>query len=164
MIMEILENYMLNSSSVALLPGYSTDYETIVIEEMKTLYVKQSMMSIVHESCLFIGLTTYEARKKVIAKMTAFLRKTPILFSDTKDICFFHTHGNHNLNNHWFSANHILDIHSSKNKNHCNVYLMNGMQMEVPCSKVSFQNLYNRALALLTIQQTNPSERMKRIT
>src|SRR5699024_11506194 len=96
---------------------YSTDYETIVMEEMKTLYVKQSMMSIVQESCIFIGLTTYEARKKVIAKMTAFLRKTPILFSDTKDICFFHTHGNHNLNNHWFSANHILDIHSSKNKN-----------------------------------------------
>lgn len=155
---------MLNSTSVALLPGYSIDYETIVIEEMRTLYVKQSMMSIVHESCLFIGLTTYETRKKVIAEMTAFLRKTPILFSDTKDICFFHTHGNYNLKNHWFSANHILDVHASKNKNHCIVYLHNGMQIEVPCSKISFKNLHNRALALRSIQQINPSERMKRIT
>lgn len=87
----IIDTYITNTNTYMLLPVRAIDYYSIVLEKESIYYVKQTPLEIIRRSCLKLGLTTYEARRKVIAEEYSLRYKTPIVLSQLEEIFAFPT-------------------------------------------------------------------------
>ena len=60
---EIVTEYEINQRTMALLPVAHIEYSTLVIEQYRQLYVKQTPLQIIKAACLDGG-AEYEGKKK----------------------------------------------------------------------------------------------------
>lgn len=114
----VIPSYHINRKTVALIPGMSTDYDTVVIKENGTKYVSQTALQMIHDTCQRDDWTTYEGRRQSVVDQTNFVKKTPIPASIRNGIYLFPTHSPTHMDNHWIASRHVLSMRKAPRKHH----------------------------------------------
>jgi len=105
----IISTYKINSHTQALLPAKSINYQTIVIEENKILYVRQTPLEIIRQGCVD-DWSDYVSRRNAVMHHTSFIQRLPIPVNIRKAFYFFPTHSPGHSDNCWIAYQHILII------------------------------------------------------
>jgi len=106
---KILPHYSIHSNTMALLPTNHVNYQTIVKEPNRHIYVKQTPFQLIKQACLE-RFTTYEGIREAVQHHTGFQRKVPIPISPHSNIYFFPTHAINHSDCCWVSYHHVLRI------------------------------------------------------
>lgn len=101
--------YEVTPKTQAILPAMEIDYSAIVIEEHRTLYVRQTPLQIIKAACLEGG-ATYEGRRKAVTHLTGAVQKVPIPINPRRDIFAFPTHSPTAFECNWIFYHHIKSI------------------------------------------------------
>lgn len=105
----IKQSYQINLRTLGILPAKQIEYDTIVIEEHQTLYIRQTPLEIIQESCIN-DWASYEGKRKAVSHHMNITYKVPIPISLTENLYFFPTHSPRDINNCWIGAHHIAHI------------------------------------------------------
>ena len=129
---------------MALLPAKVIDYDTIVLEQTRTLYIQQTPLEIIKAAC-YNEWYTYEGRREAVMRHTNFRNKVPIPICSHKEIYFFPTHSPNLFENHWLSYKHIVKTTSiSRNAKTSTITFLNGAKRTIPMSSYSLNNQMKR--------------------
>src|SRR5690625_1224879 len=82
------------------------EYDTIVIERERKLYIRQTPLQIIKSSCQKYW-STYEGRRDAVVALMNFKQKVPIPISIHKAIYLFPTHSPNHLDNSWIAYEHV---------------------------------------------------------
>lgn len=117
MVESICDRYEINKMTLALVPIAHMEYDTLVFEEGRKIYVKQTPKEMIHEACLKGG-ASYEGRRKAVIYKANIQRKVPIPIDPLQDIFAFPTHSPEQFHCHWIFPSHILSTATLPNS-HC---------------------------------------------
>lgn len=140
----IKETYMINENTLALLPAMQIEYDTIVIEKQKELYIRQTPFQLIKAAC-FNDWCTYEGKRQAVILHTNLKRKVPIPINTTKGIYFFPTHSQKSIHNNWIAFHHIVNFNKVKAESNSPsktiISFTNGMEMkfDIPFSTIQRQ-------------------------
>ena len=156
--------YDISLKTMALLPARDIDYDTIVIKENETKYIRQTSFNLIKEACLKRDWTTYEGRRYGVIQQTNFKQKTPIPIDIDKGIYFFPTHSPSNMDNIWIALHHILSIGKilayGKTKDAQSiVYFKNRHALKLSISFHTLKEQYNRTLQCVMMIDKVKNER-----
>jgi len=155
-------HYTITEKTLALIPAFQIEYDTIVFEMDQILHIKKSPLELIKTACLD-HWCNYEGRRQAVIHHTGFKQKTPIPINIYKEICFFPTHSPKNINNKWISFKHIIKyIIVSHNPTKTKVIFSNGMQLELNISKHIIKNQIQRAFECMYRMKNNLGEKEDR--
>ncbi|WP_226036134.1 competence protein ComK [Aquibacillus saliphilus] len=103
---EILSNYDINERTMAILPSFQIDYDAIVIEPGRKLFVKKMPMELIRTACLEGG-ASYEGRRTAVMYKTESRQKVPIPVNPSMNIYTFPTHSPSQFECSWIFFNHV---------------------------------------------------------
>lgn len=106
---DILSHYSIHPNTMALLPSNHLDYDTIVKEPDRDIYVKQKPIELIKQACLD-RFATYEGVREAVQHNTGFKRKIPIPINPYLNLYFFPTHATNHIDCCWISYYHVLRI------------------------------------------------------
>lgn len=109
---DILSHYSIHSNTMALLPSNHKDYDTIVKEPDRDIYVKQKPLELIKQACLE-RFATYEGVREAVQHNTGLKRKVPIPINPHLNLYFFPTHATNHFDCCWISYYHVLRIEKS---------------------------------------------------
>ena len=112
----VLTTYTIGSQTLALLPAKQIDYDTVVIKQSGTKYVRQTPLKLIKAAC-YDDWTTYEGRRQAVTHHTNFKQKVPIPISIDKGIYLFPTHSPRSIHNSWIAYQHIAFIKKAPQHN-----------------------------------------------
>ena len=141
-----MNNYIINSNTVALIPIKKE--LTRILEENYSFIVNENSMKIIENSCRYFG-SSYLGRHKGTKTLTGINYKSPIIIEESKNIIYFPTMSPRETMCSWLSLRHI-DKYVSKN-NKIQVIFENGDKYSFDISYGSFDNQYLRATKLESI-------------
>lgn len=130
---EILEDYLINEKTVAIMPAYKIEYESIVMEENQTYYVKKHPFKLIQENCLKNG-ASYDGRRRSVTYLTGYSRCVPIPINPRSDIFAFPTHSPKSDKCSWIFFKHIIHVKNGNNKNESIIYFKNRKSITVDIS------------------------------
>jgi len=104
-----LDHYEINRDTLALLPAYHTDYDTIVWEKDQILYVRKTPLQLLKEACLEGG-AEYNGRRVAVTYKTGIQSKIPIPVDPLEQIYAFPTHSPKQSECSWIFYHHIKSI------------------------------------------------------
>ncbi|WP_138418259.1 competence protein ComK [Aquibacillus sediminis] len=107
--MKTIPNYHVNERTMALIPAYHIEYDTIVLEAGRQLFVQQPAIQIIKSACLD-GYSTYEGRRKAVNYQMGVKRKVPIPICPMKNIFTFPTQAPTDYDCHWIFYHHVQSI------------------------------------------------------
>ena len=142
----MIDDYEINSSTLALIP--LGENESLVMEEEESYTVWQKSSQIIDHNCKYFG-SSLKGRYEGASNLLGFSYKVPIIIEESRDIIFFPTAAIKSLKCSWISLNHVLKYESS-GKNTLLTF-KNGQKITIPMSKYSFENQILRASRLGTI-------------
>jgi len=142
----MIENYEINSSTLALIP--LDPNESLIMEEEESYTVKKNSTEIVDHSCKYFG-SSLQGRHEGASSLLGFSYKTPIVIEESKSIIFFPTASSNSLKCYWISLNHIMKYESIGR--HTLLTFKNGKKITVKVSKYSFENQILRASRLESV-------------
>ncbi|PAM96117.1 competence protein, partial [Flavobacterium sp. IR1] len=87
---QVLKSYEINRDTVAIVPAYAPDYDTIVYETDQTYYVKELAHSMIERACIEGGATC-EGRRDAVSKLINVSSKIPIPIDPLNHIYAFPT-------------------------------------------------------------------------
>ncbi len=111
----ILEDYIINENTQALLPARQIDFDTIVIEKGRKIKVRKTSLELIKAAC-YNDWSTYDGKRQAVIHHTNFKRKVPIPINIRNGNYFFPTHSPTSIYNKWFSYKHIYEIMKHPNK------------------------------------------------
>ncbi|WP_156290974.1 competence protein ComK [Oceanobacillus salinisoli] len=141
---EILSHYSIHKNTISLLPAKHIDYYTIVLEQNRYIYVKQTPIEIIKNSCLN-RYTTYEGVREAVYHYTGFKRKVPIPINPHQNIYFFPTHATNDYECCWISCDHVLQINQTT-KSSSSLTFNNGKTIQFDVSTYSLKKQMQRTL------------------
>lgn len=103
---EIMTDYLINPRTRILLPAKEIEYDTIIYEQDKQIFVKKTAMQLIETACLRYG-STYDGRRRATVNRTNFKRMVPIPISISRDIYAFPTHSPTDYDCAWIFSNHV---------------------------------------------------------
>ncbi|MRH43333.1 competence protein [Aquibacillus halophilus] len=106
---DIFTSYHVNYRTMAIIPATHFDYQTIVLESGKKLFIKQTPLEIIKVACLDGG-ASYDGRRAAVMYQTSCHRKVPIPINPSKNIFTFPTHSPSQLQCKWIFYNHVKII------------------------------------------------------
>lgn len=142
--MEVLNKYIVSTETSALLPAKSIDFQTIVLENNRKLYVRRTPFEIIKDSCLQ-NWSTYEGRKQATIHRTGFKEKVPIPINPLDAIIALPTHGLRHHNCSWIMLEHIFDYRPI-DKNRVKIIFHNKQTIEIDLSYNALDNQYKRGM------------------
>lgn len=142
----MIEDYEINSSTLALIP--LGENESLVMEEEESYTVKQKSSDIIDHSCKFFG-SSLKGRYEGASELLGYSYKIPIVIEESRDIIFFPTASLTSLKCYWISLNHISK-YEAIGKNTLLTF-KNGKKITIQSSKYSFENQILRASRLENI-------------
>ena len=145
----MLENYIINESTVALI--YLKEQVTEIIEKYTTYTVKRNILEIIDESCKFYG-SSFVGRCQSAKYLLGIRYKCPIIISEVKDIIIFPTTSFRKKECMWFSYNGINNYYINQN-NLLQITLINGKELTTELSENVFTNQLFKASRLMTIMK-----------
>ena len=121
---KIKDTYLINEDTIVLIPARHIEYQTIVLERDRKLFVRMTPLEIVKLACIN-EWCTYEGRRKSVMYHTNFKRKIPIPISSQKQIYLFPTHSPSHFDNIWLSFKHIIHTKKSTQNRNSSVVIFN---------------------------------------
>lgn len=148
--MKIEQTYTINPLTIAIFPAKQIDYDSIVIEGEKTLYIHQTPLDIIKQSCIDYW-SSYEGRKKAVIYYTGFKQKVPIPVSEQIPIVAFPTHALKHIDCAWLIYDHIVNYLAAKTDpaRKTTITFSNGKTMTINVSIRSFTSQMTRALEVM---------------
>lgn len=148
--MNIEENYIVNKTTIAIVPAKEIDYDSIVVESESLRYIKQTPEEIIKESCLEYW-SDYEGRRKAVIHKTGFKEKVPIPVNPKQGIIAIPTHAIKHINCCWLMPEYILRFEAIKDDPNFKtvVTFMNGRTLKLDVSIRSFKSQMNRAFEII---------------
>ncbi|MEI5909138.1 competence protein ComK [Bacillus spongiae] len=116
---KVLSKYKINKNTMAIMATAHTDYQAMVIETNRTLFVKQTPLSIIKTACLYGG-SSYEGRRSAVIYLTTTKQKVPIPINPFANIYAFPTLSPNHHQCNWIFLNHVemvKDAHTSAPSN-----------------------------------------------
>lgn len=105
----ILDHYEINGSTMALLAVAHTDYSTLVLEENRQFFVRQTPTQIVKAACIEGG-ATYDGRRIAVGYQIGAKQKVPIPINPKENIFAFPTHSPKAFGCSWIFYHHVKYI------------------------------------------------------
>ena len=139
------DEYKVNQKTIALLPAKAVSHDTIAWEENQMLYVRQTPLEIIKESCLVYG-SSYEGRRQAVTYNTSYQKKLPIPLSRQKHIYAFPTHATRNFDCHWIFSEHILQIIGSSTTKEAIIQFKNNQMLPLSVSRYVLEKQFHRTL------------------
>lgn len=142
---KIFPNYIITPKTQAILPANQIEYDTIVIEQGRELFINRPATTLIEDSCLYYG-STYDGRRQSVIERTNFKRKTPIPISIHSSIYAFPTHSPADKNCTWIFSNHIESLQSIKNAPNpiTQINLTKSKTLAIPVSPSTIQTQIKR--------------------
>jgi|SRR5690625_971243 len=140
--MKIKDSYNINVHTQILIPARHIEYETIVWEKERKLYVKDNPLKIIQKACLN-RWSTYEGRRNAVIHHLNYQRKVPIPIDTEESIVAIPTHSPSNFDCHWLILHNIMKIVG--NKKQSTVLFVNGQTINLDISQYSARQQYSRA-------------------
>src|SRR5690625_4932626 len=141
---DIVTHYLINEDTMALKSALSSEYETIVIEKDRKVYIRQSQMEIIEETCKEGG-ADYNGRRNAVIHTTQVAHNVPIPVIPAYFIYGFPTHAVKHVKCMWIFICHIKAVvKDSQNSSHCYVIFKNGDKLHVEASYHTIRNQWKR--------------------
>ncbi|WP_138419866.1 competence protein ComK [Aquibacillus sediminis] len=105
----VLIDYHVNEQTIALLPATHIDYDTIVLEVGRKLYVKKTPLQLIKQACL-AGGASYDGRRKAVIYQMGVKRKVPIPICPQRKLFAYPTQSPSEFNCHWIFYHHVQSI------------------------------------------------------
>lgn len=105
----IIDFYEINGSTMALLAVAHIDYSTLVLEEGRQFFVRQTPSQIIKAGCLEGG-STFDGRRKAVSYQTGAKQKVPIPINPKDNIFAFPTHSPKSFECSWIFYHHVKYI------------------------------------------------------
>src|SRR5690625_1608023 len=147
----IKTRYTIIKETNALLPAKQIDYDTIVIERSRILYIKQTPFQIIQTSCQKYW-STYEGRRDAVVALMNFKQKVPIPVSIHNAIYLFPTHSPNHRDNSWIAFEHVAHFDKKKNPGQPEQTLVtfkNGYTKTLDVSVHTFETQWQRTFELM---------------
>lgn len=147
--MKIEAKYIMNETTIGMIPARKIEYDTIVIEGENLLYIRQTPLDIIKQSCIHYW-STYEGRREAVMHHTGFKEKVPIPINPKRGIIAIPTHGIKHIDCCWLMHDHILHYEPIKNdpKYKTTVIFTNRRNIKLDVSIRSFQTQIKRAFEI----------------
>src|SRR5690625_4916123 len=107
---KISKEIQISNNTLAILPAKEIEFQSYVLENDATYYVKKTPLQLITVACLDTGWSTFDGRREAVTYHTGFKQKVPIPISIKPEIYTFPTHA---INSHdcaWIFPYHILRI------------------------------------------------------
>lgn len=142
---QIVDTYKITNNTMALIPCLHLDFQTIVHETDRVIYVKQPCMEIINNACLDGG-STYEGRRAIIIRDFNHKKKLTIMIDRYKKLYIFPTHSPENALCCWFMFEHVDEVNPfNGNKKISEIKFRNGKVLTLPISTRIFHRQMYRA-------------------
>lgn len=142
---KVLDDYIATEVTLAILPVRHMDYSSIVYEQARTYYVRQTPMHIIKASCETY-YSTYDGRRKAIISQTGFKYKTPMIIREQGPLLAFPTISPSEFDCAWIFSHHIKSI--QPDDLNCKIIFHNEREMPLPLSDYRVNNQKNSTLHL----------------
>ncbi|NEU30296.1 competence protein [bacterium LRH843] len=140
----VLPNYEIHQDTVALIPAYHPDYDTIVIERYQRLCVKKTPLQLIKLASIEGG-ADYDGRRKSVIHKTGAKHKVPIPVNPNEQIYAFPTHSASQHKCAWIFYYHVKTIKPSNKKlNHSIITFNNGTTLPLDVSFTSLRRQMKR--------------------
>lgn len=144
----ILQDYIVNKKTLAIIPAKQVEYESIVMEGNQVLRVRQTPLQLIKKACLDYW-SSYEGRRQAVMYHTNFMRQVPIPISPQHGIYTFPTHATGHIDCHWIFFNNILlitegDPSKEKSNTKTQVIFKNRKTLRLNISMHVLENQMNR--------------------
>ncbi|WP_407270111.1 competence protein ComK [Radiobacillus sp. PE A8.2] len=106
---EIRPNYMINSSTMAILPVRNINYDTIIYERDRTLFIRKTPLQLIKQACLQYG-ASYDGRRAAVMHLLGSKKKVPIPISVSSGIYAFPTQSPNQFDCTWIFYSHVSRI------------------------------------------------------
>ncbi|WP_400243790.1 competence protein ComK [Niallia sp. JL1B1071] len=111
----ILNKYIAHESTMIIMPIEAIEYDAVVKEIDRTVYVKQTPLEIIKEN-LLIGGSDFDGRRRSITYKLGMQKKLPMPINPPRNIYAFPTHAPRQFHCQWIFTEHIDHIHPVKHK------------------------------------------------
>lgn len=152
--MQIIKDYKVTASTMALIEEYHQDYNSIIYDKNGIYYTKQTVRSLLDEACIE-RISTYDGRIKAIRHHFPYRKKTPLVICLQERICAFPTKSPNNYGCKWIFPYHIHSIIMKDGK--LVVSFKNDLQLPLSCSLHIFNRQRERTANCLNYFQNNLS-------
>ncbi|WP_053218269.1 competence protein ComK [Virgibacillus senegalensis] len=144
----VQKDYQINKQTMALMTAFQIEYETVVIERKRRLYIRKPPLELIKKGCLNGG-SSYDGRRSAVTYLTGSMKKVPIPISPENNIIAFPTCAPDSLSCHWIFYQHIFDIMSAPKKEKLAaqsiIVFHNGFKLPMEESSHILNKQYNRA-------------------
>ncbi|MBM7571401.1 competence protein ComK [Aquibacillus albus] len=106
----ILSNYSINQNTMALTSAAQIEYDTIVYERNRQLFIKKTPFQLIKQACLE-AYSSYEGRRSAVMYQTNLRQKVPIPIDPVQNIYTFPTQSPSQFDCSWLFYHHIKSIH-----------------------------------------------------
>jgi len=147
----IQSEYTIIRKTHALFSAKHFEYDTIVIERERKLYIRQTPLQIIKASCQNYW-STYEGRRDAVVTLMNFKQKVPIPVSIHKAIYLFPTHSPNHLDNSWIAFEHVARFDKKQNSGQPEQTLVtfkNGYKKTLDVSVHTFETQWQRTFELM---------------
>ncbi|SDM58332.1 competence protein ComK [Sediminibacillus halophilus] len=146
---KVQKDYKITKQTMALLTACQMEYETVVIERNRQLYIKRPPLQLIKNACLNAG-SSYDGRRSAVIYHTGSKKKVPIPVSPENNIFAFPTCSPDTLPCNWIFLEHIFDIKSipkkEKNSIQSIIVFHNGVQLQMKESKRVLEKQFQRTV------------------
>src|SRR5699024_6731442 len=147
----IQSEYTIIRKTHALFPAKHFEYDTIVIERERKLYIRQTPLQIIKDSCQKY-CSTYEGRRDAVVALMNFKQKVQIPVSIHKSIYLFPTHPPNHLDNSWIAYEHVARFDKKQSPGQPEqtiVTFKHGYTLTLDVSVHTFEKQWQRTLELM---------------
>ncbi|MDV2684396.1 competence protein ComK [Alkalihalophilus lindianensis] len=163
MTIPILLSYEINRNTMALLPAFHTDYDTIVLELDHTYYVKETSLMMMERACIEGG-STYDGRREAVSTLINVHSKVPIPIDPTDHLYTFPTHSPTKMVCIWIFYHHITTFKPLPKSPHKTlITFTNSEQLTIDVSYTTFEKQMQRTSYCIVRLTHRPFERRRKL-
>ena len=127
---EIVTSYKANGKTKLVRPAYQIEYQSIVLEGNREIYVKMTPLEIIKLAAIQGG-AEYNGRRTSMAYLTGIHKKIPIPISESKNIYAFPTCSPNHPDCIWIFFHHIDDIKPATGTYRSIIQFKDGLEMKM---------------------------------
>ncbi|KIL49830.1 competence protein ComK [Jeotgalibacillus soli] len=133
-------HYSVGTTTMALERAFHMEYETIIHDTRGTYYTKQTVNSLLDDSCMRGG-STAQGRLHAAKQALTIRNKIPLIIDPYSYLVAFPTHSPKHEQNIWFFPSHIIGYHPHPHHpKKLVVTLTYNRSITVHCSQATFRN------------------------
>ncbi|MGY3716256.1 competence protein ComK [Sutcliffiella cohnii] len=147
-----MDEYIINSSTIAILPHFHPFLQTQVLEWEGEYNVKEKPLYIINKNCLHYG-SSYIGRREAIVHRTNYKQKTPILLSESQELIIIPTHSPEHMDCVWLMFHQVHKVASINSGS--TITFHNGRELSLPVSAEVIHQQMQKASVIHSLFCTN---------